>query len=577
MLRTFQKYEKKILFGLVIVTALGFGITGTMQAVFNPKGNEDMAGEIMGKKITKEEFQNRRQHCTVWTECQMSLYDSVYRMGIYGLFQPPFDMIDTELYQKKREMYFDNLTWLVLMLDALADKAGVRVTPDEIKDYIKTFPLFGTREEGFSYERYGRVLSNWGASEILFEEITGEFIKINKYRNLVMASISANTKEAYDDFLSKAEEIKIQWLVFNPEYYLDKTTVKSQDELAEYFEQNAGKYTIPQKVQIEYIIATTEKIQNDLPRPSEELMQNYYNKNREKDYPTKSFMEAKDDIINKLLADPANEQAIERITKAEDKITLLELQEKPIDFNDLSKEFNLDYQVTGFVALENISELEKELGKSSVFPKQAASALEGEVSRTISTSTGHFIFRLLKKQETYIPKLTAQLKEKVSLDFIKYKSDETARSDADKLVQNISDKVNEELKDKKSDDNLLCELRKKWFEALAKESGKISRTGFFNSDWNLVLIEPAGRELKDSLFKKQAGEFGVFADSNLYYVIQILEKRVPEASKFESEKKDIQNRIASDKRSKFIEKWFEEIKKEVKWTNYLDKNTKFSK
>ncbi|MFH0888554.1 MAG: SurA N-terminal domain-containing protein [Planctomycetota bacterium] len=574
MLRTFQKHEKKILFGLVIFTALTFGITSEMSSIFNSKSKENMAGEIRGKRITIQEFQNRRQHCIIWTECLLAHFNN---NSFYLTFQPPFDMTDIELYQKQKETYFDNLAWLVLMLDALADQSGMTVTPSEIRDFIKTLPLFGNKEEGFSYEKYVWTLNNWRVSEILFEEVVGEFMKINKYRNMVTASISANTKEAYDDFLSKAEEIKIQWLAFDPEYYLDKTTVKSQDELARYFQQNNGKYEIPQKVQIEYIMAAADKIQNELSKPSDESMQNYYSRNREKEYPTKSFVEAQDDIINKLSADTAKEQAIERITKAEGKITLLELQDKPIDFKELAKEFNINYQVTGFVALENISELEKEVGESSFFTKQVASAQEGEVNRSISTDKGHFIFRLLKKQGTYIPKLTAQLKEKVSLDFIRYKSDETAKSNADKLVQNISDKVNEELKDKKNDDNLTYELRKKWFETLAKESGKIARTVFFNSEDNLILIKPAGKELKDSLFKKQKGEFGVFADNNLYYVIQLLEKRVPDPAKFEAEQKDIQGRIASDKKSKFIEKWFEDIKKEVKWINYLDRSTKISK
>lgn len=574
MLRTLQKYEKKILFGLVILVALGFGITSEMSSIFRSKSNENMAGEIRGKKITIQEFQNRRQHCIIWTDCLLAHFNN---NSFYLTLQSPFDMTDIELYQKQRETYFDNLAWLVLMLDALADKAGMTVTPNEIRDFIKTMPLFVNEEGEFSLERYRLILNNWRVSEILFEEVVGEFMKINKYRNMVTASISANTKEAFDDFLSKAEEIKIQWLAFDPEYYLDKTTVKSQDELAEYFQQNAGKYEIPQKVQIEYIMATVDKIQNELPKPSEESIHDYYSKNGEKEYPTKSFMEAQDDIINKLSADTAKEQAIERVMKAEEKITLLELQEKPIDFKDLAKEFNIDYQVTGFVALENISELEKEVGESSFFTKQVASAQEGEVNRSISTDKGHFIFRLLKKQGIYVPKLTAQLKEKVSLDFIKYKADGTAKSNADKLVQKISDKVNEELKDKNNDDNLTYELRKKWFETLAKESGKIARTGFFNSEDNLVMVKPAGKELKDSLFKKQKGEFGVFADNNRYYVIQLFEKRVPDPAKFEAEQKDIQGRIASDKKSKFIEKWFEDIKKEVKWTNYLDKSTKISK
>lgn len=581
LLRTFQKYEKKIIFGLVIFTALAFGVTSQMLDLFDSKNRENLAGEIMGKTITLAQFQTRRNQCLIWTQCLMQHFNN---NPLYLSFQPPFDMTDIELYTKKRDTYFDNLTWLVLMLDALADNAGVKVTPGEIRDYTKSLPIFGTKEEGFTYERYIWILSNWRVSELAFEEVVAEFIKINKYRGLVVGAITTNTKELYDEFMSKDEEIKIYYLAFNTDNYLDKTRVKSQEELQQYFQENVNRYVIPEKIQIEYIMANAEKMQPNLPKPPEESIQNYYNRNREKEYPTKSFIEAREDISTKLLSDIAKEQAIERITKVEEMITLLELQEKVIDFKDIARRFNLDYQMTGLIATENIGELEKELGASSFFQKQATTSMEEDISKSISTDKGHFIFRLLKKQGTYVPKWTAQVKEKVSRDFIKYKSGEAAKSAAHKVVQNITDKVNEELKDKsgaistttstKIDDNLTYELRERWFETYTQEDivgVKRSITGFFNIDSNLILLNPVGGEFKTSLFKKQKGEFDVLEDNNIYYVVQVLEKRVPEPSKFESEKEDIQKNVASKKRIEFVKNWLDDIKRQVKWESYLDK------
>jgi len=581
MLRKFQKYEKHIMFGLVIVTALAFGITSEMLSIFSGGNQENMAGEIMGRKVTKEQFQARRNQCALWVQCQITQYER-YSYKILS-FIPPFDMLDAELYNKKKEEYIDELTWVVLILDAQADKAGVQVSPNEIVDYIKNrLFIFSTRESEnspvvFSKERYQWILSNWHVSEVSFEETVTEFIKIQKYRDLVEDAIVPNTREVYDEFLARNEETRIAWLAFNENDYLKEVKVNDEDELVQYFQEHSAEYEVPQKVQIEYIMADTGKYANNLPQPNEEILQNYYNKNREKEFQSKAFPEVRDEIKNKLSGDVAKEQALEWITKAEERITLLELQEKEINLKEIAQKLNLDYQTTGFVALDNIDELEKELGASSLFQRQVTTFQENELSRSISTDKGNFIFRLLKKQGTYIPKLTAHIKEKVTRDFLKYKAGEAAKAAAHKLVQNISDKVNEEIKGKENDEALAYELRKKWFDAFTKEDvvkTKVARTAFFQKNDKLALLKDAGSDFKDAIFKMKRGEIDVVNDGDVYYVAQILDKRVPSAGTYDAEKEKILSSISSKKKSEFTKNWLEEMKKQTNWKKYTDKKTK---
>ena len=581
MLRKLQKYEKKIMFGLVIITALAFGITSQMLSIFDSSKQENMAGEIMNLKISKEQFQIRREQCMLWTQCWLAHANDNYKILS---FIPPFDMVDSELYNKKKDEYFDELTWVVLMMDTLADKAGVKVSPNEVVDYIKKLLfIFSTKEEGgdnaFSKERYQWILSNWRVSEVFFEDVTAEFIKLNKYRELVMDGIVPSTKEVYDEFLSMNGEIRIAWLAFDGNDYQAKTKVTDEDELVQYFQEHSAEYGVPQKVQIEYIMAEADKLKSELPQPSEDAIQNYYTKNREKEFQSKAFPEVRDEIKDKLLAELAKEQMLEMLTQAEEVITMLELQEKAVNLKEIAQKFKLNYQMTGFVAVDNLDELEKEVGKSSLFRRQITTFQENELSRAISTDKGHFIFRLLKKQETYIPKLTAQIKEKVTRDFIKYKANEAAKTEAHKLTQNISSKVNEEIKGKENDEAFKYELRKKWFEMVIKADitgGKVSKTAFFQKDSNLALIKPVDGDFKNGLFKKQSGEFDVMEDNGIYYVVQVLEKRVPAAGSFDVEKDKIQASISNNKKNEFSKNWLEEIKKQVNWKNYLDKKSQVS-
>lgn len=581
MLRKLQKYERKIMFGLVIITALAFGITSQMMSIFSGKSQENMAGEIMNRQITKEQFQMSRSQCLLWTQCWLAHANDNSKILS---FIPPFDMVDAELYNTKKEEYFDELTWVVLMMDTLADKAGVKVSPNEVVDYIKNrLFIFSTKEEGgnnvFAKERYQWILSNWRVSEVFFEEVTAEFIKLRKYRELVMDGIVPSTKEVYDEFLARNGEIRIAWLAFDGNDYEAKTKVNDEDELVQYFQEHSAEYEVPQKVQIEYIMADADKLKSGLPQPNEDTLQNSYNKNREKEFKNKAFPEVRDEIKNKLVAELAREQSLEMLTRAEERITMLELQGKEVYLKEIAQKFNLNHQMTGFVAVDNIDELEKELGESSLFRRQITTFQENELSRAISTDKGHFIFRLLKKQGTYIPKLTAQIKEKVTRDFIKYKANKAAKAAAHKLTQNISDKVNEETKGKENDEALKYEVRKKWFNTFTKTNitgVKVSITAFFQKDDNLALIKSAHSDFKDGLFKRQSGEFDVIEDNGIYYVVQVLEKRVPAAGSFDVEKDKIQSSISNNKKSEFTKNWLEEIKKQVKWKNYLDKKSKVS-
>jgi hypothetical protein len=569
MLRKLQKYEKQILFGIVIFVALGFGITWQMLAIFSPENQENIAGEIMGKKISRVEFQTKRQRCIIWTQCQLFIFETLYRMALAALFQPPFDMLEIEEYTKKKESYLDKLTWLVLILEELSDKAGIKVSPQEVKDYIKALRVFYT-EDGFSYERYQIVLSQqWRLSEVFFEDITADFLKINKYRKFLEDSIVANTKEVFDDYLSKNEEIKIQWVAFDPQNYLPQIQgrIKDDEELIEYYQQNASKYEILEKVQIEYIMAATQKIQDGSSVISEEAIQNYYNKNREKEFATKSFIEARDEIHKKLSDEISKDRAIERITRAEEKITLLQLQNKKVDLKALSEEFKLDYKESGLFSLEDVSEMEKELGSSSFFQKQVSTTDEGEISSVISTDKGHFIFRLIKKSGNYIPKFTDRVKERVKDDFIRNRADEIAKSNAQKIVQNIVDKVKEDMKDKE-DDNLKYELRRKYFSVFTKEDisgSKPQPTSFFNMDDTVELGRVVGKDFKESLFKKEKGEFGVIEDTDVYYVLQVIDRRPAEPSKFDTEKERLERELTEKKKREFIKGYSEELKKQVNW------------
>lgn len=591
IMQIFRQHEKKIIFGLAIVTAVAFGITTQMQAILTGKSDENIAGKIMGKKISILEFQTRQNQCQIWTKYILAHYNKEIKPSLILSMRPPFDMADADLYEKKQDEYLNQLTWVALLMDALADKAGIKVTPQEIVDAIKQDFIFReakdnssaseNQERVFSPDQYIRVVNNYfQISDVAFEETVGEFLKIDKYRTFVLSAITANNKEAYDEFITKNEEMRVNWLAFNPADFEKKIEVKSDDELAKYFNDHQQDYEVPEQIQIEYIIALNDKIQKELSIP-EESVQSYYTKNREKEYPVRSYAEARDEIKNKLASDEAKDQIKIRIDGADKAIQNLVALEKKIDFKELAQRFNLEYHLTGFVEATDVKNLEKELGASSYFEKQITTLAENEPSQTFSTDKGDFICMVAKRQEKYIPKFDDQIKSKVKHDYIKDKADEAAKAAADQLVKDINDKVQGELKDKKDDENLKSELRKKWFESLAqgnKDGVKLEKTSYFGKSENPTLPKPYNlASFKESLFDKKVNEFDVFKGGNIYYLAQVADKRMPDPMKFDSELKDLQDTVASKKKKDFVKKWLDDIKKQTNFEDIMAKAKKANK
>ncbi|MDI6788127.1 MAG: hypothetical protein QME51_07135, partial [Planctomycetota bacterium] len=111
------------------------------------------------------------------------------------------------------------------------------------------------------------------------------------------------------------------------------------------------------------------------------------------------------------------------------------------------------------------------------------------------------------------------------------------------------------------------------FRGASSGTDNLKRTIFFAKSDSIDLLKPVGGDFKDTLFKMKKGEYRLIEDESVYYVVQVLEKRVPEPARFDSERKDLQKSLRDSRRKEFIKTWLERIKKEVQWKNYLEKKT----
>ncbi|MBI4713474.1 MAG: peptidyl-prolyl cis-trans isomerase [Planctomycetes bacterium] len=572
--RKTREHERIALFILAIVTALAFGITGVMLDVLSGgKDNANYAGQMFGKKVTNAEFQDYRYRWGKFTQWILQHFNN---MHFYFAYLPPFDMVDLELWTKKQDEFLDELTWNVMMLSNLADKAGIKVTDEEVKDYLKTSHLVADREKGFDLDKYRSFLGYLQISEPAFERTAAEFLKVYKYRNFVVHSVAPTLDDIFKEYTQQNAEIKVRWCAFEPEDFTDKMRIKNNDEIKEYFEVHQSDYEVPGKVQIEYIFAANEDMKAKTAEPTEADMEKYYTKHKDDEFKDKQPADVKEEVRKKVKEESAKDLSLETITKAEQKINSATLMDKEVSLPALADEFGIRYNKTGWFAGDNVKELEKELGDSTFLSKQVSSFQVNEVSSTVSTDKGCFIFRLLGKKDVYVPGLTAQLEEKVRHDIIKSKATELAKQAAHNLAQSITNKVNEDMKanekePKLPDTKATAAIKLKWFANLTDEGFNARETGYIkSSDYGDAFKPGVSQDFIKKVFKLQEGEFEVLDEGTgpTYYLVQVANQRGAETDKFEAKKKDLLNSVKRTKEDEFVKQWKETIKKETGWEKY---------
>jgi len=564
--------------GIVLVTALAFGITGTMLDTCSNGKRDNLAGEVFGKPVTKAEFNSYRARWEAWTDW---LLINFQRYPYYIAYMPPYNMTDFEMLKSSREKYLDEVAWNAIILSRLAEKSGISVSENEVSEYIKSSPRLTDQNKNFSIDEYRSLLNNLRVPANVFEQTGAEFLKIAKYYNFMASAVAASTEDSFKDYISKNDEIKIRWATFKPDDYLSKIKTGSPEEIRDYYEKNPPRYEVPLKVRMEHIFVSVDGLKSKIPEPPQPEIEKYFNEHKAVEYKDKTLEQAKEEVKSVIVSRNANDLALELIGNAEKKIVQLSVQDKPVSLESIASEFGLKYSQTGWFATDRTTELEKELGNSPFLRRQLGTFQEKDISDSIKTDKGYLIFRLTGKKDSYLPKLTAQLEEKVSADLRKEKAASSAEGTARRLFQSIITKVGEETNKAISqtgtatlENSAVIGIKKNAFANLTEGVFGIKSSDFIKTTGPLQLENQASSKFLEDIFKLPEGGFDVISDKStdgkdqVYYLVQVTSRRPTTPSSFYAKQKELTNNAAMEKREKFMNDWKEQTKKEAKLVAY---------
>jgi len=242
----------KLLFGIIIIVFVFWGV-GSFR---NERGA--VVGYVNGTAVTATEYREALQRTTEQMRRQFPDMSSEM-LGQLGLRRQVFSqLVDAELLRQK------------------ALDTGMAVTDDEVREFIKTTPVFQD-QGGFDYELYRRILRGNGLTEARYEASVRTELLLDKMRRVATLPAKVGEQEARDHFAFARDSATIEYTLFPLEKYTASVD-PSQEEVAAYYDQNKARFTVPAKARISYLLFSPEQ----MARPeevSDEEIEQYYQAN----------------------------------------------------------------------------------------------------------------------------------------------------------------------------------------------------------------------------------------------------------------------------------------------------------
>lgn len=189
------------------------------------------AGSIGSQKISTTQFV--REYEALRRELEL----------FYGI-QSPAWLEGTDLQE---------LTWQRMLLVRAARDQGIRVSNDEVIEWIQKLPVFTDSKGQFSQERYSSIIQNhYRVDERHFEENTRDFLVLRKIREKIRGQAQVSDTEIRSAFERTFAAKDLEYAVLS-DAELPSQPVLTDVEVQETYELFKGRMMNPESVQVRYI------------------------------------------------------------------------------------------------------------------------------------------------------------------------------------------------------------------------------------------------------------------------------------------------------------------------------------
>jgi peptidyl-prolyl cis-trans isomerase D len=167
-----------------------------------------------------------------------------------------------------------------ILLDE-ADKLGIRVTDDDLRQYLRTGPpgqVLYPNGQFIGQDRYAAIIqARFDISVADFEQQVKEDIAIHRMEALITAGVTVSDKDVREAYRKNNIKIKFDYAVISSED-LSKQINPSDADLESFFKKNAARYAtaVPEERSITYFAFTPDQVPGGVPQPTQQEIQQYF-------------------------------------------------------------------------------------------------------------------------------------------------------------------------------------------------------------------------------------------------------------------------------------------------------------
>jgi peptidyl-prolyl cis-trans isomerase D len=158
-----------------------------------------------------------------------------------------------------------------------AQSMGITVSDqeraDRIRQLLPTAFVGGTFVGNDQYAAQVQERANMSVPE--FEDLVGQSLIEEKFRDLVTDGITVSLSEIEQEFRLRNEKIKLNYVVIKPDDLQAKINPSDAD-LSSFFEKNKARYSVPERRVVSYAFLDLDQIRAHTEVPDKDI-QDYYN------------------------------------------------------------------------------------------------------------------------------------------------------------------------------------------------------------------------------------------------------------------------------------------------------------
>ena len=396
MLKTMRNsfhHLKWTLFAVIAVFILGFVFWSGSGTDSGPGGQ--VVARVGDERITAVEFDRQYQ-------AQLNRYRQMYQ----GNFSPeleraldlPRNVLDAMIERKLR-------------IEA-ARRLDLSVSDEELAEKIVTLPFFQDNGQFVGREAYERSLRSNGITPEIFEDEMRQEMLLQKYGDLVKASVVVPESEIVREYSEKNDKATIEYVLV-PTSRIVSNAAPSDADLQQFLDKHKDRYRTPVQRRVKYLLVDKAKVRAKI-KPSDADIAAEYEKR--KDEMTVPEQASAAHIL--VAVKPAGDPNADAAARAKAENIAAKARVKGADFAKLANENTDDPsgktnggQLPPFSRGQMVPE----------FEAQAFAMEPGEIRGPIKTQFGYHIIKFNSKTPERTrslaearPSLTAELSEKMA-------------------------------------------------------------------------------------------------------------------------------------------------------------------